>query len=98
MKLSELTSTPKLVEIKIEDEETLKEFGEALSFHTWDRQPLDVFLRLANIDTKNTGELITIVKTLILDEKGKEIVNDKSMLPVNVLLKAIQKVTDILGK
>jgi hypothetical protein len=98
MKLSELTSTPKLVEIKIDDEETLKEFGEALSFHTWDRQPLDVFLRLANIDTKNTGELITIVKTLILDEKGKEIVNDKSMLPVNVLMKAIQKVTEILGK
>lgn len=98
MKLSELTATPKLVEIKIDDEETLKEFGEALSFHTWDRQPLDVFLRLANIDTKNTGELITIVKTLILDEKGKEIVNDKSMLPVNVLMKAIQKVTEILGK
>lgn len=98
MKLSEITSTPKLVEIKIDDEETLKEYGEALSFHTWDRQPLDVFLRLANIDTKNTGELITIVKTLILDEKGKEIVTDKSMLPVNVLMKAIQKVTDILGK
>jgi len=98
MKLSEITSTPKLVEIKIDDEETLKEYGEALSFHTWDRQPLDVFLRLANIDTKNTGELITIVKTLILDEKGKEIVTDKSMLPTNILLKAIQKVTDILGK
>ena len=98
MKLSEITSQPKLVEIKIDDEETVKEYGEALSFHTWDRQPLDIFLRLANIDTKNTGELITIVKTLILDEKGKEIVTDKSMLPVNVLMKAIQKVTDILGK
>lgn len=98
MKLSEITSQPKLVEIKIDDEETIKEYGEALSFHTWDRQPLDVFMRLANIDVKNTGELIQIVKTLILDEKGKEIVTDKSMLPVNVLMKAIQKVTDILGK
>lgn len=98
MKLSEITSQPKLVEITIDDEETIKEYGEALSFHTWDRQPLDVFMRLANIDVKNTGELIQIVKTLILDEKGKEIVTDKSMLPVNVLMKAIQKVTDILGK
>ena len=98
MKLSDITSTPKLVEIKIDDSETIKEYGEALSFHTWDRQPLDIFLRLANIDPKNTGELITIVKTLILDDKGKEIVNEKSMLPVNVLMKAIQKVTDILGK
>ena len=98
MKLSEITAQPKLVEIKIDDEDTVKEYGEALVFHTWDRQPLDIFMRLANIDTKNTGELIHIVKTLILDEKGKEIVTDKSMLPVHVLMKAIQKVTDILGK
>jgi hypothetical protein len=98
MKLSEITSTPKLVEIKLDDQEIVKEYGEALVFHTWDRQPLDIFMRLANIDTKNTGELISIVKTLILDEKGKEIVTDKSMLPTNVLLKAIQKVTDMLGK
>jgi hypothetical protein len=98
MKLSEITAQPKLVEIKLDDEEIVKEYGEALVFHTWDRQPLDIFMRLANIDTKNTGELISIVKTLILDEKGKEIVTDKSMLPTNVLLKAIQKVTDMLGK
>lgn len=98
MKLSEITATPKLIEIKLDDEEIVKEYGEALSFHTWDRQPLDVFMRLANIDPKNTGEMINIVKTLILDDKGKEIVNDKSMLPINVLMKAIQKVTDILGK
>lgn len=98
MKLSELTATPKLIEIKIDDEETVKMYGEALTFHTYDRQPLDIFMRLANIDSKNTGEMISIVKTLILDDKGKEIVNDKSMLPVTVLMKAIQKVTDILGK
>jgi hypothetical protein len=98
MKLSEITAQPKLVEIKLDDEEIVKEYGEALVFHTWDRQPLDIFMRLANIDTKNTGELISIVKTLILDEKGKEIVTDKSMLPTNILLKAIQKVTDMLGK
>lgn len=98
MKLSEITAQPKLVEIKLDDEEILKEYGEALTFHTWDRQPMDVFLRLANIDVKNTGELIAIVKTLILDEKGKEILTDKSMLPTSVLMKAIQKVTDMLGK
>jgi len=98
MKLSEITSEPKLIEVILDDEATVKEFGEALTFHTWDRQPMEVFLRLANVDQKNTGDLINIVKTLILDEKGKQILNDKNMLPTGVLMKAIAKVTEQLGK
>jgi len=98
MKLSEITSEPKLIEVILDDEATIKEFGEALTFHTWDRQPMDVFMRLANVDQKNTGELINIVKTLILDEKGKQILTDKNILPTAILMKAIAKVTEQLGK
>ncbi len=98
MKLSQITSEPKLIEISLDDEATVKEFGEPLTFHTWDRQPMEVFMRLANVDQKNTGDLINIVKTLILDEKGKQILNDKNMLPTGVLMKAIAKVTEQLGK
>ena len=58
MKLSELTAKPKLVEISIDDEDTIKEFGEAITFHTWDRQPMDVFMRLANADHSNTCTIV----------------------------------------
>lgn len=98
MKLSEITSEPKLIEISLNDEEILKEYSEPLTFYTWDRQPMDVFLRLANLEQKNTGDLINIVKTLILDENGKQILTDKNMLPTDVLMKAITKVTEQLGK
>lgn len=98
MKLSDITAQPKLVEVTLDDKEIIDEYGEALTFFTWDRQPMDVFMRLANIEGKNTGDLINVVKTLILDDKGKEILNDKNMLPVSVLMKAIAKVTEQLGK
>ena len=98
MKLSEIASTPKLIEISLNDADILKEYGEAITFHTWDRQPMEVFMRLANVDQKNTGELISVVKTLILDEKGKQVLDDKNMLPTSVLMKAIAKVTEQLGK
>ena len=55
MKLSQITAEPKLIEIALDDEATVKEYGEALTFHTWDRQPMEVFMRLANADQKNTG-------------------------------------------
>jgi hypothetical protein len=98
MLLSKIAKEPTLVELKLDDKDTVKEFGEALVFYTWDRQPMDVFMRLANLNEKNTGDLINIVKTLILDEEGKPVLNDKNMLPTSVLMKAIQKVTEQLGK
>jgi hypothetical protein len=98
MKLSQLSAKPQLIEIIIDDEETVKEFNEPITFHTWDRQPMDVFMKLANMSNNETGNIIDIVKTLILDEEGKQILKDDAMLPTHVLMKAITKVTDILGK
>lgn len=98
MKLSQMAAKPQLIEVTIDDEETLNEFKEPLSFHTWDRQPMDVFMRLANSNKENTGDIIEIVRTLILDENGKPLLADDNMLPINVLMKAIAKVTDLLGK
>jgi len=98
MKLNSLTAKPQLVEIEINDDEVINEYGEAITFHTWDRQPLDVFMKLAAADHTNTVGVIGIVRTLILDEKGKEILKDDAMLPTNILMKAIGKVTELLGK
>lgn len=98
MKLSDITSQPQLIEVVLDDEEILEKYKEPLTFYTWDRQPMDVFLRLANIDQKNTGDLINLVKTLILDEKGTQILTDQNMLPTSVLMKAIAKVTEQVGK
>ena len=98
MKLSDISSVPQLIEVKLEDKETLKEFNEPLVFYTYDRQPMDIFVKLANANEKNTGDLIEIIKNLILDENGKPILSEKNMLPVKVMMKAIQKVTEQLGK
>ena len=98
MKLSQLTAKPQLIEVTIDDEDTIKEFGESITFHTWDRQPMDVFMKLAAADHNNPSSMIEIVKTMILDEKGKEIMGKDTMLPTHVLMKAMTKVTELLGK
>lgn len=103
MKLSELSKKPQLIEVLIDDEETVEEFGEPLSFYTWDRQPVDLYVKLANLatdkgDAPNVGELINLVRTLVLNEEGQEIISQDNTLPMNVLTKVIQKVTDLLGK
>jgi len=104
MKLSELSQKPKLIEVFLEDEATVEEFGEPLSFWTWDRQPMDTFIKLANLSSESEtqtikiGDMIDVVRTLVLDEKGKEIISTNNTLPVNVLTKVMTKVTETLGK
>lgn len=98
MKLSALAAKPQLIKLTLDSEDLVKEFGEPIEFWTWDRQPLDVFMKIANVDKKNMGELIDITRNLILDEDGKQIIAGEKMLPTNILVASIAKITEILGK
>jgi hypothetical protein len=98
MKINQLAAKPQLIKLVLDDADTIKDFGEPVEFYTWDRQPLDVFLRLANADQNNTATMIDIVRNLILDEDGKAIIDGDIMLPSTILVKSIAKIVELLGK
>ena len=98
MKLSALSTKPVLVKVTLDDEATVAEFKEPLDFYTWDRQPMDVFMKLSQLDHTKASEIIDIVKMLILDENGKVILTKDNMLPTRILMRAIAKVSELLGK
>lgn len=98
MKINQIASKPQLIKVTLEDKDTIKELGEPLDFWTWDRQPLDKFMKLASVKQDKPGEIIEVVKTLILDENGKEVIQGEIMLPTQILIRIIQKVVETLGK
>lgn len=98
MKLSELSSKPQLVEVHIDDEETIKEFGEAVSFWTYDRQPMTVFVKLAAVDQANYASVMDAVKELLLDEAGQPIIDQDRVPPARLMVKAMTKIMESLGK
>jgi hypothetical protein len=98
MKLTQLVAKPQLVKIELNDEDTVKEFGEPLEFWIWDRQPMDKFVKLAQMKPDNFSELIEAVNSMVLDEQGQPIVQGEDVLPTNVMTKVIGKVVDTLGK
>lgn len=97
MKLKDLSKKPALQEVILDDEDTIKEFGEPLTFHTWDRVPLDLFTKLAAADASNVASMIDVVRQLVLDEKGHEVIAKDQMLPPHVLIRAIAKIVGQLG-
>lgn len=98
MKLSQITAKPQLIKLVLDDEDTISEFGESLEFWTWDRQPLDAFMKLASANQNDPVSMIGIIRTLILDEDGKELITGEAMLPSKVLIRVISKIVDTLGK
>ena len=98
MKLSELAAKPKLMKLTLDDADTVKEYGEPLEFYTWDRQPIDMFLKLSSINDENQAAAITTVTDMILDDEGRQILRDGATLPVPVMMRVITKVVDTLGK
>jgi len=98
MKLSQLAAKPQLIKLTVDDEATVKEYGEPIEFWTWDRQPLETFMKLANSDQHNAAAMIDVVRTLILDDKGKEVITKDLMLPSTILIKVISKIVEALGK
>jgi hypothetical protein len=98
MKLENLAGKPQLIMITIDDEDIVKEFGEAIEFYTWDRQPMDVFLRLASVDSGNYSSILDAVRTLVLNSEGEPVLTGENSLPTKIMMRVITKVIEGLGK
>lgn len=98
MKINQLAAKPQLIKITLDSNDVISRHGEAVEFWTWDRQPLDVFMKLANIQNGENGEIVNIVKTLILDDEGNQVITGDTTLPTDILVAAIGEITTLLGK
>ena len=98
MKLTQLTAKPQLIKIELNDDDILNEYGEAIEFWIWDRQPMANFVKFANLKENDITSLMSSIKDLVLDEKGNPILNDEITLPIPILTKVIGRVVETLGK
>lgn len=99
MKLSQLASKPQLIKITLDDAAIVEQYKEPIEFYTWDRQPMEVFMNLANMSQSSSGSsIVDLIKTLILNEDGSPVISGDVMLPTDVLMAAITKLTSTLGK
>lgn len=98
MNLNELAKEPKLVKVAIDDEAIVKSYGEPIEFWVYDRVDMSTFMKLANLQgEQNIADVVDTMKELILDEKGKPILNSGKILPNDIMIKAVEKTVVALG-
>ena len=98
MKLSQLAAKPTLIKIVLDDEDTIQAFGEPLDFYVHDRQPVEVFVKLASLTSGQFHEIVHVVNDLILDENGNKIITDGNVLPQKLYVRVVERVVTQLGK
>jgi len=98
MKLSQLAAKPTLIKIILDDEDTIQAFGEPLDFYVHDRQPVEVFVKLASLTSGQFHEIVHVVNDLILDENGNKIITDGNVLPQKLYVRVVERVVTQLGK
>lgn len=98
MKLTELAKNPKLVKIEINDEGIVERYGEPVEFWIYDRVDMETFMSLASLDGKqDIGDVVKTMKELILDEKGKKVIDGGRILPNDIMIKAVEATVVQLG-
>lgn len=99
MNIQEFASTPKLIEIILDDAELLEKYNEPITFHTYDIVGLSTYFEFFNARSDGQYEqLDKIIKKLILNDKGKPAIKDDQDLPIDIAAAAINKIGAILGK
>lgn len=98
MQLKDLANKPQLKEMIIDSEELVAKYGDSLQFFIHDRLPIETYTKLASIKSDDAGEMYSIIKDFILDKNGHPIMSDGNVLPMDVMIEAVTKLTDFLGK
>ena len=96
--IAQFAKKPELIKIQITDEDIIKSYGEVF-FYVYDIVDISTYFEFYQLQSQREGaELMTLMRKLILDAKGKPALKDSDSLPVDLALSAIGAVSAELGK
>lgn len=98
MNLEQLATEPQLIKCVLDDEETLEQYAEALEFWVWDKQPITNYARFMTAETADPTKLLEFCQTMILNSSGEPVITQGKILPTQVMVKAVNKVVERMGK
>jgi hypothetical protein len=96
--LSEFSKTPELLEIVLDSEQIVKEYGEPITFYMHDYVDINTYFDFFRSQTEKDGSLDQMLRKLILDANGQPCLKEGNTLPVDLAVAALSKVNENLGK
>jgi len=98
MNLKDLAAKPQLIKLTIDDADIVAQYGDSLDFYTWDRQPMDTFLKVAASPDRSFAVMAEVLKDMVMNEDGSPAIEDGYVLPPKVMIAVFTKMVEVLGK
>lgn len=99
MNISEFKIKPQLIEITIDDTSIVESYGEPIKFFMYDHIAIPKYFDFFKAQSEgDTNKLLSIVREIILDVKGKQVMDKDHELPVDIFTSCVVKITEQLGK
>lgn len=97
--ITELAKAPELIEVTLDSEEIVKEYGEPVIFYMKDFVDINTYFEFFRSQAdNNTDGLNKVIKKLILNKDGQPVLANNEELPVDIVVAALYKINENLGK
>jgi hypothetical protein len=99
MNIKEYAKKPQLIEVVIDQEEIVEEYGNTITFWMYDHVDINTYFDFFKSQHTNNGnELNIIMRKIILNKEGQPSLAEDEVLPVDIALAALTKINELLGK
>ena len=99
MDISQLAKKPELVKLVLDDQELVNTYGEEITFFMLDVIDINTYFDFYKNQNEQDGErLMHVLRKIILNEQGNPAIAEDSILPVDITLNVLMKISDHLGK
>lgn len=97
--ISEFAKTPELMEIVLDSEDIIAEYGEPVVFYMKDFVDINTYFDFFRSQAEGNGEgLNEVIRKLILNKEGNTVLGPGQALPVDLAVAVLGKINENLGK
>lgn len=99
MDIKQLAKKPELVEIVLDSESIVKEYGESITFYMKDFVDINTYFDFFRSQNEKAGnDLNKLLAKLILNAEGKPVLGEEEAFPIDITIEALTKINETLGK
>jgi hypothetical protein len=99
MDIKKLAKKPELVEVVLDGEDIVKEYGEPITFYMKDFVDINTYFDFFRSQSEKSGEeLSLLLAKIILNKDGKPVLKEEEHFPVDITIAALTKINETLGK
>lgn len=99
MDIQQLAKKPELIQISLDNEEIVKNYGEPVTFWMKDQLDLNTYFDFFKSQGQKDGDKLNeIISRIILNAEGQPVLKEGDQLPIDITVELLVKVNECLGK